>query len=69
MQDYLKLSPTYVDKVYQYAVKSLTADGAVAKASLENELRIVKERLKLKDDIPVEKVADWRFVKDLSSMR
>jgi NitT/TauT family transport system substrate-binding protein len=69
MQDYLKLSPTYVDKVYQYAVKSLTADGAVAKASLENELRIVKERLKLKEDIPVEKVADWRFVKDLSSMR
>jgi NitT/TauT family transport system substrate-binding protein len=69
MQDYLNLSPTHVDKVYQYALKSLTLDGGVAKASLENELRLVKERLKLKDDIPVDKVADWRFVKELSSVR
>ena len=69
MQDYLKLSPTHVDKVYQYALQSLTPDGAVAKASLENELKLVKERLKLKEDIPVEKVADWRFVKELASVR
>jgi NitT/TauT family transport system substrate-binding protein len=69
MQDYLNLRPTHVDKVYQYALKSLTLDGGVAKASLENELRLVKERLKLKEDIPVDKVADWRFVKELSSVR
>ena len=69
MQDYLKLSPSHVDKVYQYALQSLTADGAVAKASLENELRLVKERLKLKEDIAVEKVADWRFVKELAGIR
>jgi hypothetical protein len=69
MQDYLKLSPAHVDKVYQYALQSLTTDGGVAKASLENELRLVKERLKLKEDIAVEKVADWRFVKELASAR
>ena len=69
MQDYLKLSPTHVDKVYQYALQSLTTDGAVAKASLENELKLVKERLKLKEDIPVEKVADWRFVKELAGVQ
>jgi len=69
MQDYLRLIPPHVEKVYQYALRSLTVDGGVAKASLENELRIVKERLKLKDDIAVDKVADWRFVKELSSVR
>jgi hypothetical protein len=65
----LRLSPAHVDKVYQYALQSLTPDGAVAKASLENELKLVKERLKLKEDIPVEKVADWRFVKELASVQ
>jgi hypothetical protein len=58
-----------VEKVYKYALQSLPNDGAVAKASLENELRLVKERLKLKEDIAVEKVADWRFVKELASLR
>jgi ABC-type nitrate/sulfonate/bicarbonate transport system substrate-binding protein len=69
MQDYLRLSPPHVERVYQYAVKSLTVDGGVAKASLENELKLLKERLKLKEDIPMDKVADWRFVKELSSLR
>lgn len=69
MQDYLKLRSPTVEKVYQYALKSLTVDGGVAKASLENELKLLKERLKLKDDIPIDKVADWRFVKELSSLR
>ena len=69
MQDYLKLSSPTVERVYQYALKSLTGDGGVAKASLENELKLLKERLKLKEDIPIEKVADWRFVKELSSLR
>jgi hypothetical protein len=69
MQDYLKLRSPTVEKVYQYALKSLTTDGAVAKASLENELKLLKERLKLKDDISIDKVADWRFVRELSSAR
>jgi NitT/TauT family transport system substrate-binding protein len=69
MQDYLKLGSPAVEKVYQYALKSLSPDGAVAKASLDNELKLLKERLKLKDDIPVDKVADWRFVKELSGLR
>jgi NitT/TauT family transport system substrate-binding protein len=67
MRDYLKLSPTHVEKVYQYAVRSLNENGTVAKASLDNELRLVKERLKIKDDIPENKIADWRFVKELSA--
>jgi NitT/TauT family transport system substrate-binding protein len=69
MQDYLKLTSPTVERVYQYALKSLTIDGGVAKASLENELRLLKDRLKLKDDIPMDKVADWRFVRELPSSR
>jgi hypothetical protein len=55
--------------VYDYALKSLTTDGGVAKASLDNELKLLKERLKLKDDIAIDKVADWRFVKELQPSR
>ena len=69
MQDYLKLTSPTVERVYQYALKSLTIDGGVAKASLENELRLLKDRLKLKDDIPMDKVAEWRFVRELPSLR
>ena len=31
MQDYLKLPSPTVEKVYQYALKSLTLDGAFSK--------------------------------------
>lgn len=39
-----------------------------AKASFENELRLVKERLKLKEEIALERVADWRFVRELAGI-
>lgn len=69
MQNYLKLSSPTVERVYDYALKSLTVDGGVAKASLDTELKLLKERLKLKEDIPIDKVADWRFLKELQPSR
>lgn len=69
MRDYLKISGDYVDKIYQFALRSLNEDGLVAKSSLDNEIRLAKERFKIKEDVPETKVADWRFIKEISSRR
>ncbi len=69
MRDYLGLSETHVDKVYRYALRSLNENGGVAKTSLDNEIRLAKERLKTKEEIPEIKVADWRFIKEVLSRR
>ncbi len=65
MRDYLKVSGDYVEKIYQFALKSLNENGLLAKSSLENEIRLARENLKIKDNVPEENVADWRFVKEV----
>src|SRR6266704_631419 len=65
MRGYLKISGDYVEKIYQFALKSLNENGLLAKSSLENEIRLARENLKIKDNVPEEKVADWKFVKEV----
>src|SRR6266540_4604881 len=65
MRDYLKISGDYVEKIYQFALKSLNENGLLAKSSLENEIRLARENLKIKDNVPEENVADWRFVEEV----
>ncbi len=69
MRDYLKISGDSVEKIYQFALKSLNEDGGVAKSSLDNEIRLAKEQLKIKEEIPESKVVDWRFIKEIVSNR
>ena len=69
MRDYLKISGDYVEKIYQFAMNSLNQDGLVAKSSLDTEIRLAREQLKIKEEVPEAKVADWRFVKDILSKR
>jgi ABC-type nitrate/sulfonate/bicarbonate transport system substrate-binding protein len=66
MRDYLKIEKEYVEKVYQFALKSLNENGTVDKKSLDTEVRLTKEYLKIKEDIPEEKLADWRFIKEIN---
>ncbi len=69
MRDYLKIKGDYVEKIYQFALKSLNEDGGVAKSSLDNEIRLAQEQLKIKGEIPESKIADWRFIKEILSNR
>ncbi len=69
MRDYLKISGDYVEKIYQFAMKSLNEDGLVAKSSLDNEIRLAKEQLKIKEEIPEGKVAEWKFIKEVLSKK
>lgn len=65
MRDYLKISGDYVEKIYQFALRCLNEDGLVAKTSLDNEIRLAREQLKIKEEVPESKVADWRFIKEI----
>jgi NitT/TauT family transport system substrate-binding protein len=65
MRDYLKISGDYVEKIYQFALRSLNENGLLAKASLDNEIRLAREQLKVKDAVTEEKVADWRFINEI----
>src|SRR5258706_485723 len=65
MRDYLKIGGDYVDKVYQFALRCLNEDGLVAKTSLDNEIRLAREQLKIKEEVPESKIADWRFIREI----
>ena len=65
MRDYLKISGDYVEKIYQFALRSLNENGLLAKASLDNEIRLAREQLKIKDAVTEDKVADWRFINEV----
>jgi hypothetical protein len=69
MRDYLKISGDYVEKIYQFGLRSLNEDGLVAKNSLDNEIRLAREQLKIKEDVPESKVADWKFIKEILAKR
>ncbi|HUR71677.1 MAG TPA: ABC transporter substrate-binding protein [Candidatus Limnocylindrales bacterium] len=69
MRDYLKISGDYVEKIYLFALKSLNEDGLVAKNSLDNEIRLAREQLKVKDEVPESRVAEWKFIKDVLAKR
>jgi NitT/TauT family transport system substrate-binding protein len=69
MRDYLKISGDYVEKIYQFAMRSLNEDGLVAKSSLDTEIRLTREQLKIKEEIPESKVAEWKFIKEILAKR
>jgi NitT/TauT family transport system substrate-binding protein len=69
MRDYLKISGDYVEKIYQFAMRSLNEDGLVAKSSLDTEIRLTREQLKIKEEIPESKVVEWKFIKEILAKR
>ncbi|HVO93686.1 MAG TPA: ABC transporter substrate-binding protein [Terriglobales bacterium] len=65
MRDYLKVSANGAAKVYDFSMRSLNYDGGVAKETLDTEIRLAKEQLKISEDIPEDKLMDWRFLKEV----
>jgi NitT/TauT family transport system substrate-binding protein len=63
MKHHLNVSAQYVGKIYDFAVRSLNAQGDIGKKSLASELRLDKEILGLKQEISERQVADWSFLK------
>jgi ABC-type nitrate/sulfonate/bicarbonate transport system substrate-binding protein len=69
MRDYLHVSAEAAVKVYDFAMRSLNPDGLVAKNTMDTEIRLAKEQLKLTEDIPEEKLMDWRFLKEVLAQK
>jgi NitT/TauT family transport system substrate-binding protein len=69
MRDYLKISGEYVEKIYQFAMRSLNEDGLISKTSLDTEIRLTREQLKMKDEVPESKVIEWKFIKEILAKR
>lgn len=65
MRDYLSVSADGAAKVYDFSMRSLNVDGGVAKTTMDSEIRLAKEQLKLSEEIPEEKIMDWRFLKEV----
>lgn len=65
MHDYLKVSADAAVKIHDFAMRSLNADGLVAKNTMDAEIRLAKEQLKLTEEISKEKIMDWRFLKEV----
>jgi len=66
MRDYLNVSGPAAEKIHDYSLRSLNVDGLVAKSTLDTEIRLAKEQLKITEDIPEDKLMDWRFLKEAS---
>jgi hypothetical protein len=60
----LNVSAAAAEKIHDYSLRSLNVDGLVAKSSLDAEIRLAKEQLKITEDIPEDKLMDWRFLKE-----
>jgi len=69
MRDYLKISGDSVERIYQYALRSLNEDGLVAKKTVDTEIRIAREQFKIKEEIPESKIFDWRFMKEIQAKK
>jgi hypothetical protein len=69
MRDYLHVSNDAALKVHDYALRSLNPDGLVAKSTMDSEIRLAKEQLKLTEEITEDKIMDWRFLKEVLSQK
>jgi NitT/TauT family transport system substrate-binding protein len=65
MRDYLKVSPDGAVKVYDFSMRSLNFDGWVAKKTMDSEIRLAREQLKITEEISEDKIMDWRFLKEV----
>ena len=63
MKHHLNVGDQYVGKIYDFAVRSLNAQGDIGKKSLASELRLDKEILGLKQEISERQVVDWSFLR------
>jgi len=65
----LGVSGPAAEKIHDFSLRSLNADGLVAKSTLDAEIRLAKEQLKITEDIPEDKLMDWRFLKEASGQK
>jgi NitT/TauT family transport system substrate-binding protein len=69
MRDYLHVSAAVAEKIHEFSLRSLNTDGLVSASTLDAEIRLAKEQLKLSEDITADKLMDWRFIKEVLAQK
>jgi hypothetical protein len=69
MRDYLHVSAEVAEKIHEFSLRSLNVDGLVSASTLDAEIRLAKEQLKLPDDITGDNLMDWRFIKEVLAQK
>jgi ABC-type nitrate/sulfonate/bicarbonate transport system substrate-binding protein len=69
MRDYLNVSADGAAKIYEFSMRSLNTDGLVAKNTMDAEIRLAREQLKISEEISEDKIMDWRFLKEVLSQK
>lgn len=69
MRDYLHVSANVAEKIHEFSLRSLNTDGLVSASTLDAEIRLAKEQLKLSEDITPDKLMDWRFIKEVLAQK
>jgi ABC-type nitrate/sulfonate/bicarbonate transport system substrate-binding protein len=69
MRDYLHVSPEGALKIHDFSMRSLNVDGLVAKATMDSEIRLAREQMKITEEMSEDKIMDWRFLKEVSGQK
>ena len=65
LSEYLSINPAQAGKTYDASIKAFTEDGFVSDKGVNLDISLVKERLKITKEIPIQQVADWSLLKEL----
>lgn len=65
MRDYLHVSAEGALKIHDFSMRSLNVDGLVAKNTMDSEIRLAREQLKISEEITEDKIMNWRFLKEV----
>jgi len=65
ISEWLKLEPAVASASYDLYVRGLTPDGLVGEKSLRFDIERARESLKIKEDVPLSRVADFGILNEV----
>jgi hypothetical protein len=65
MGDYLGITTGQAAKTYDASIHAFTDDGRISDRGVALDLQLVRERLKITKEIPLNQVVDWSLVKEI----
>jgi NitT/TauT family transport system substrate-binding protein len=65
MSEYLAISPGQSAKTYDSSIRAFTDDGFVSDKGVTLDLQLVRERLKITREIPLNQVVDWSLLNEM----
>jgi ABC-type nitrate/sulfonate/bicarbonate transport system substrate-binding protein len=64
LADWLKLDPAQADKAYDLLYTAFSPDGRASDEGFNRLIELERKAGRLKNDVPISRVADWSFLKE-----